>query len=173
MQTNLARAGWVGLLTLGLTAVGARAADDARINDSAFVRKASGAGIAEIKAGEIATQRANDAKVKAFAQRVIDDHTRANKELERLASRKGWTLSNTIDEKCQKELDKLSSTTAQEFDRTYMEGQLKAHEEAVKLFQSESENGQDADLKAWAGKILPTLREHLQMAKEACEKKDR
>ncbi|HEV8062738.1 MAG TPA: DUF4142 domain-containing protein [Gemmataceae bacterium] len=164
---------WVGPLAVALAVVGARAADDERIDDSAFVKKASSAGMAEVKAGEMALQKANDAKIKAFAQRMIDDHTKANRELEDLATRKGWTLPKTIDEKSQKELDSLASTTAQEFDRTYMEGQLKAHEAAVKLFENESRSGQDAALKSWAGKTLPTLQEHLQMAKEACQKKDR
>jgi len=163
---------WIGPLALALVVMGVRAADE-RIDDATFVKKACSAGLAEVKAGEMALQKAHEAKVKNFAQRMIDDHSKANRQLEELASRKGWTLSKTIDDKCQKDIDKLSGATAQEFDRMYMEGQLKAHEEAVKLFQHEADAGQDADLKSWANKTLPTLREHLQMAKDAGEKRDR
>ncbi len=172
MRRHFWKASWLAPLALALAVVGIRAADE-RFNDNTFVNKARSAGLAEVKAGEVAAQRAQDAKVKAFAQRMIDDHNKANRELEELAKRKGWTLATTIDEKCQKELDKLSSATAQEFDRSYMEVQLKAHEAAVKLFKQESEVGEDLDLKALAGKTLPTLQEHLQMAKEASAKKDR
>jgi putative membrane protein len=173
MRTHFWKASWLAPVALALAVLGIRAADDERFNDNTFVNKARSAGLAEVKAGEIAAQRAQDNKVKAFAQRMIDDHNKANREMEELAKRKGWTLATTIDDSCQKEIDKLSSATAQEFDRSYMEAQLKAHEEAVKLFQRESESGQDLDLKAWAGKTLPTLQEHLQMAKEASAKKDR
>ena len=173
MRRHFWKASWLAPLALALAVIGVRAADDERFNDNTFVNKARSGGLAEVKAGEIATQRAHDGKVKAFAQRMIDDHNKANREMEELAKRKGWTLATTIDDKCQKEIDKLSSATAQEFDRAYMEVQLKAHEEAVRLFQRESETGQDLDLKALAAKTLPTLQEHLQMAKDASEKKDR
>ena len=173
MRRHCWKATWLAPLALALAVIGVKAADDERILDNTFVNKARSAGLAEVKAGEIAAQRAQDAKVKAFAQRMIDDHNKANREMEDLAKRKGWTLATTVDESCQKELDRIAAATAQEFDRTYMEMQLKAHEEAVKLFQRESENGQDLELKALAGKTLPTLQEHLQLAKEACAKKDR
>jgi putative membrane protein len=150
-----------------------QAADDEKLTDGAFVKKASSASMAEVKAGELALQKTNNARIKSFAQKMVEDHRKANKELEALAGRKGWPMPKTVDEKCQRELDKLASATAQDFDRTYAEGQLKAHEEAVKLFQAESEGGQDDSLKTWAGKTLPTLREHLQLAKDLSDHKDR
>ena len=94
-----------------LAVVGIRASDGERFNDNTFVNKARSAGLAEVKAAGIAAQRASGAKVKEFAQRVIDDHNRANKDLEALAKRKGWELSSTIDESCQKEIDKISRAT--------------------------------------------------------------
>lgn len=164
---------WVGPMVLALAVAGARSAEDEKLDDAGFVKKVSSACQGELKAGEMALQKANDAKVKSFAQRIIDDHNRAGKDLEELASRKGWTLSKTIDDRCQKELDRLSSMTAQGFDHAFIESQIKGHEEAIKLFEKESKSGQDADLKEWARKTLPTLREHLQQAKEIGEKKDR
>ena len=163
------------LCSFGLVgfALALHAADDQKLNDATFVTKASSAGMAEVKAGELALQKTNNATIKSFAQKLIKDHKQANKELQTLAGRKGWALSKNIDDECQRELDKLASATAQEFDRTYLEVQLKAHESAVKLFQAEAEAGQDGSLKIWAGKTLPTLRDHLQMAKELSEHKDR
>jgi putative membrane protein len=160
-------------MVLALAVAGVRSAEDEKLDDAGFVKKVSSACMGELKAGEMALQKGNDAKVKSFAQRIIDDHNKASKDLEELASRKGWTLSKTIDDKCQKELDRLSSMTAQGFDQAFVEGQIKGHEEAIKLFEKESKSGQDADLKEWATKTLPTLREHLQQAKEIGEKKDR
>jgi putative membrane protein len=151
----------------------ARSGADEKLTDGAFVEKAHSAGLAEVKAGEMALQKASDAKVKTFAQRMIDDHAKANRELEALAARKGWILAQSVDEKCQKELDRLAGATAQEFDQLYVQGQVKAHEEAVKLFERESRDGQDNDLKSWATKTVPTLRDHLQLAKEASRAKER
>jgi len=164
-----ARGYLIAPVALAIMTLGSSGAVDERVDDSTFVKKACSAGMTEVKAGEMAIQKATDAKVKSFARRMIEDHSKANKELEALVTRKGWTASKTIDEQCQKELDKLSATDGKGFDRVYMENQLKAHEEAVKLFQKESESGQDPDLKAWAAKTLPTLQEHLRMAKETHE----
>ncbi len=160
---------WIGLVVLGLVGAVSRADDDKPMDDATFVKKASCGGMAEVKAAETALQKASDANVKQFAQRVVDDHAKANRELEDLASRKGWKVEKTIEEKHQKELDKLNGMSGQEFDKAYMDCQLKAHEEAVKLFKQESKSGQDPDLKAWATKTLPTLEEHLRLAQSASE----
>jgi putative membrane protein len=129
--------------------------------------------MAEVKAGELALQKTTDSRVRSFAQRMIKDHRKANKELESLATRKGLPMPSRLDDECQRQIDKLSSATAQDFDRLYMDSQLKAHQEAVKLFQTESRDGQDDALKNWAGKTLPTLQEHLQLAKQLTDRKDR
>jgi putative membrane protein len=174
MRSVCARSAWLSLVIVGLVGGTAIRADDEKpISDSEFVKKVSCAGMAEVKAGEIAMQKANDPKVKELAQKVIDEHTKANKELEELASRKGWTVEKAIEDKHQKEIDRLSNMSGQEFDKAFADCQVKAHEEAVKLFENESRSGQDADLKSWAAKTLPTLREHLELAKNLPEKKDR
>ncbi len=170
MKQFSGRGYWLGLFVIGAIAAGARADDNKPLDDATFVKKASCAGMAEVKSSEIALQKGTDAKVKQFAQRMVDDNGKANKELEELASRKGWKVETAIEEKHQKEIDKLNGMSGQEFDRAYMECQVKAHEMAVKMFKTESNSGEDADLKAWAAKTLPTLEEHLKMAREASEK---
>jgi putative membrane protein len=68
--------------------------------------------------------------------------------------------------KHQEMVSKLSALSGAEFDRKYMEHMVKDHEKDVAAFERESTKGSDADLKAWAAKTLPTLREHLQMARD-------
>jgi putative membrane protein len=63
-------------------------------------------------------------------------------------------------------MDKLAKATGAEFDRAYMAGQVKDHEDAVALFEKESKDGKDQKLRAWAKETLPTLRHHLKMARE-------
>jgi len=87
-----------------------------------------------------------------------------------LASSKGMTLPTALDEKQQQEVTKLSAMSGAEFDRAYSKMMLKDHEKDVKEFERESTSGKDPDLKAFAGKTLPTLQEHLKMARDTHSK---
>jgi putative membrane protein len=155
----------LGLAVLGLTA--ARGDESAKGGDQHFVHKASAAGLAEVNLGALAAKRASDPEVRKFAERMVRDHTKANKELIALANKKGLKVAEGMDAKHRKCEEKLLSLRGAAFDREYMDGQLKDHKEAVSLFEKESKSGKDEDLKAWAGKTLPHLREHLKMAQEA------
>ena len=66
--------------------------------------------------------------------------------------------------------ERLAQLTGADFDRQFMRQMVKDHKEAVSLFESQSKNGRDEDLKALAGKMLPTLRDHLKMAQEMADK---
>jgi len=95
----------------------------------------------------------------------VDDHSKANTELMTLASGKGITLPTALDEKHQKEVTKLSGMSGAEFDRAYAKMMLSDHNKDVSEFEKQSTRGSDPDLKAFATKTLPTLQEHLQMAR--------
>jgi putative membrane protein len=132
--------------------------------DSAFVTKAAMGGMAEVKLGQLATQKASNADVKSFAQQMVDDHGKANDELKQLASKKGVTLPTDIDAKHQATYDRLSKLSGAEFDRAYMQEMVSDHRMDVNEFRRESKSGADSDVKGWAAKTLPTLEHHLQMA---------
>jgi putative membrane protein len=138
--------------------------------DQEFVTKASAAGLAEVNLSQLATTRSRNAAVREFAQRMVVDHGKANRELLDMANRQQLTLAKTMDDKHQKMFEKLSKLDGAEFDRTYMDGMVKDHEEAVKLFTDESKNGKNDALKEWAGKTLPTLKKHLEMANDIAKK---
>jgi putative membrane protein len=124
----------------------------------------------------MALERAANADVKRFAQQMVDDHSKANQELMALASQKGMTLPNTLPIPAQATLSALSGVTGEEFDKCYVHDQIAAHIQAVGLFEAEAKRGQDPQLKAWAAKTLPALKEHLTTIKkmhEACEAKEK
>jgi len=123
-----------------------------------------------VNLSRIALKRASDAGVKKFAQHMIDDHEKANKELIKLADQKKFKVSATMDAEHQALSTKLLKLSGSEFDREYMKGQVKDHKDTVALFEKESKNGSDADLKKWADKTLPTLRKHLKMAQDTQSK---
>jgi putative membrane protein len=131
-----------------------------------FVNKVAISDMFEIQSSKLAEKMA-DAESKSFAQTMVKDHTKTSDELKELAGRIKATLPATLDDEHKKKLDDLSKLrNADQFDDAYDKIQVEAHEEAVKLFTAYSRNGDNAELKAWAGKTLPALQHHLEMAKK-------
>lgn len=138
----------------------------AAVSTPEFVKKATTAGMFEIQSSQLAEQKSQDPKVQDFAKMMITDHTKANDELKsKVQGMNGVEAPTTLDPKDQAQLDKLKSASGTKFLRQYRAAQIKGHREAVSLFKSYSEKGDNADLKAWAKTTLPTLEHHLKMAR--------
>lgn len=133
--------------------------------DAAFVEKASAAGLAEVAAGKAATEKGQSDAVKTFGQQMVDDHTKANDELTSLAQPKGVTVASAPMASDTKALATMSNLSGTAFDTAFKKKMVADHEKAIALFKKESASGNDADLKAFASKTLPTLQHHLEMAK--------
>lgn len=134
--------------------------------DMKFAMTAAQGGMAEVKLGQLAVDKASNPDVKAFGQRMVDDHTKANEQLKSVAANENVTLPTDVNAKDQAEYDKLSKLSGPEFDKAYMKGMVKDHEMDVKDFQKEANSGKDPQLKSFASTTLPILQSHLQMAKE-------
>lgn len=134
--------------------------------DSTFVTKAAMGNMAEVQMGQLAVQHASNPQVKQFGQRMIDDHSKANDELKKIASQKGETMPTTIDAKDKATIDRLSKLNGMQFDRAYMDDMVKDHRNDIAEFRRESQSGDDTDLKAFASQTLPTLQDHLKSAEE-------
>ena len=153
-----------GTLTATTTGVTGGTSSALEPSDKAFVERAGGAGLAEVQIGTLALQKASSADVKAFAQRMVTDHSKGNEELQQLATAKGVALPAEIDGDHKAALNHLTSLSGTEFDKAYMQHMVDDHQKAVALFEGAAASAQDIELKAWATKTLPTLREHLQLA---------
>jgi putative membrane protein len=134
--------------------------------DHHFVMDAATGGMAEVELGKLAADKATNADVKKFGQRMADDHGKANDELKSLAQSKQITLPNAVDAKHQATIDRLSKLSGEAFDRAYVQEMLKDHQKDVAAFRTESKSGKDPEVKAWAGKTLPTLEEHLKLIQD-------
>jgi len=135
--------------------------------DASFLKQAAENGHAEVESSRLALKRTSNATVKSFAQQMIDDHTRAGKELETLAKSKGVEVSKEPSVMQQGKIKLLGRAEGAAFDAQYAdEFGVKAHESTVQLFEKAQAEVKDADVKAWATKTLPTLRQHLQHAQE-------
>jgi putative membrane protein len=139
----------------------------AAVGDATFVKKAAISDMYEIQASQLAQTKAASADVKNFAGKMITDHTKTSDQLKSIVSSKsGLTLPKALDAQHKALLAKLKAASAATFDSTYAHQQLDAHQQAVMLFTSESQNGKDADLKKFATDTLPALQQHLSMAQQ-------
>lgn len=129
-----------------------------------FIKEAATSDMLEIDAAKIAEQKGN-ADEKQFAQQMITDHTKTSNELKGIvpADMKS-ALPTALDDSSQKKLDKLRDTKPEDFAGQYDSMQVSAHRDAVSLFERYAKGGADPKLKDWAGKTLPTLQHHLEMA---------
>jgi len=159
---------------LAAAAAGLAAAQEtaAPADDADFVSKAAVGGSTEVALSKMALERASDPEVKTFARRMVTDHTSANEKLLTLAGRKRINVPRTIDAKHQQALDRIARTQGSDFDKAYTKQMVTDHEETVTLFKNEASNGKDPDLKAFANQLLPTLQDHLKMARRLNGDKD-
>jgi putative membrane protein len=132
-----------------------------------FVKEVAISDMFEIQSSQIAQERGNGPE-KTFAATMIKDHTRTSEDLKSLASSGDVTaeLPTALDSSHQSELDKLKGLKGPDFSARYDKDQVSGHKDAVSLFERYAKSGDNPKLKDWAGKTLPTLRHHLEMAEE-------
>ena len=133
-------------------------------NATTFFTHVAQDGEAEVQLGELAQQKAADMKVKDFGARMQKDHSTANAELRAIVAKKGITVPGGPGPHAalKARLEKLQGTN---FDQAYMKAMVDDHTKAVREFEMATKSP-DEDVKAFAAKTLPTLREHLQMAQD-------
>ena len=131
--------------------------------DEKFIMDAAKGGHQEVEMGRMGVEKATNKSVKEFAQRMVDDHTKANNELEALAKQKGITLPANYSKDSAE--NKLSKASGAGFDHEYMNTMVTDHQKDVSEFEKEASSGTDPDIKSWAAKTIPTLRSHLDQAK--------
>jgi putative membrane protein len=137
--------------------------------DKAFVQAASAAGSTEIDAAKLATKQSQDKDVKNFAHHMMIDHTKLAMQL-KMAAPHGVTVP--MDNSDPSVLDSLKPLHGKEFDSAYIQRVgVQGHQQAVTAFQTEIDQGQNADLKKAAQKALPTIQKHLKMAQDLAAKK--
>jgi putative membrane protein len=139
-------------------------------SDATFALHAAQGGLAEVKLGQLALEKASNPEVKSFAQKMVDDHSKANDQLNAAAAKDRMTLPNTMNAKDQSLYNKLSDLSGAAFDKAYMKAMVKDHEEDIKEFQKEADKGANPDIKSFASSTLPTLQQHLDMAKSTEQK---
>jgi len=133
--------------------------------DMKFASTAASGGMAEVALSQIAASKAQNPQVKQFSQRMIADHTKANEELDAAAAKDGVKVPHVMTDADKAKAARLQKLDGAEFDREYASMMVQDHEKTVALFEKESNSGKDSNVKTFAQQTLPTLKEHLDMAK--------
>ncbi len=134
--------------------------------DRSFVMAAARGGLEEVELGKLAASKATDPDVKSFGQRMADDHSRANDKLRQVASTKGVAMPSDLDHKARGEYNRLAKLSGSEFDREYVRTMVKDHVKDVAEFNRETTRARDTAVRQFATDTLPTLQDHLKMAKD-------
>jgi len=137
--------------------------------DKTFVKEAAVGGMSEVELSKIA-QKSENVDVKRFADRMIQDHTKANEQLTEIATGLGVDIPKALDSNHERMREKLQTLHGKAFDEQYTHDMIEDHNKAVKLFLQEELSGQNTELKQFAQKTLPTLEEHQKMAPELSHK---
>jgi putative membrane protein len=135
-------------------------------DDSAmFIKEAGTGGLMEVAMGNIALKNASHANVKAFAQQMVTDHTKANNELSAIAKNAGIIIPTAFPPEKKAHMDKLKQLTGAEFDKQYMDMMVNDHQKTLELFKSGQKLVKDT-LVAFAKKTTPVIEGHYAKAKE-------
>jgi putative membrane protein len=130
-----------------------------------FVKEVAISDMFELQSNKLGTERGN-AQEKTFAAMMIKDHTKTSDELKAMVKSGDVKadLPTQLDSSHQGKLDKLGGYKGDDFTSEFASQQVSAHKEAVSLFERYAKGGDNPKLKDWAGKTLPALQHHLEMA---------
>jgi putative membrane protein len=133
--------------------------------DTAFMLKASLSNSAEIDLSTLASTKATNIAVKAFAQTMVADHTAAQAELKALGTTVGSAVKDTIDAAHVTLKTQLTALTGgRVFDSSYIWLQVADHQTALTSFQAEQTNGRKTSVVAYANTNLPKIQAHFTRA---------
>jgi len=136
--------------------------------DEDFLKEVAQASQIEVESSRLAMTKAQNPEVKAFAEKLVKEHTAASEELQGLVTRRGaaWKGDDPMFKARKQKHESLQKRTGAEFDKEYLEDMISDHESTIALFAKYALNASDTELKSFADKTQPSLREHLKMARD-------
>ena len=145
----------------------ARAALPVSTHDAAFARTAAQGGAAEVADAGQALQTSRNARVDAFANRMVADHSKADTRLTAIMRRQHIPQPATIGPENQAGYSRIEALTGRAFDAAYFDLERAAHKQTIALFTHEIQTGSDPDLVMFAKATLPVVKMHLAMLPKA------
>jgi putative membrane protein len=146
--------------------------NDAKEDDSEYLVDAAEVDLKEIELAKLAQTKSSNADVKAFAQMMIDQHTKASADTKALAGKKNISLPLALTDKGNEAFTDLNDKTGWDFDKAYADKMVDGHKKTIEKIEDAAEKAADPEIKAWATTMLPTLKAHLTHAEELKAKVD-
>jgi putative membrane protein len=157
------------VLALGLTVSisSAKAADATGPGGPSqdYVTKAAIGDLFEIASSKEALNKSHDSRIRAFAARMIKDHSAGSRTLKSIIKTQelAITLPSKLDDEHQQMLDRLKSAQSADFDKQYIALQTEAHQGALALHQGYAQSGLEPKLKVFAKQTVKIVGMHLKM----------
>jgi putative membrane protein len=142
-----------------------RAAGNLSYGDRNFVEETARDGMAEVEMARLAEQKASNPRVKEYARQLVEDHTKANEELKRIAAAQHFAAPAEIDGGARRKIDNLKELSGTKFDHEFLKHSIEDHEDNIKDFEEMTKDAENQDLKHFASTTLPRLHHHLEMAR--------
>jgi putative membrane protein len=146
------------------TGRGTQDPNELKVQDEKFFNQAASGGMLEVELGRLAAEKGASTQVKAFGQRMVTDHGKANQQLMQVAQSMRKAMPTQMLPEHRAHRDQMARLSGAEFDRMYMTHMLKEHRKDIASFEKQAQNGQDPALRSFAQQTLPVLREHRNMA---------
>lgn len=140
--------------------------NEVNVQDDKFFHQAASGGMLEVELGRLAAEKASNAQVKAFGQRMVTDHGKANQQLMQIATSMRKQVPTQLLPEHRAHRDQLSRLSGAEFDRMYMQHMVMEHKKDVTGFEQQAQRGTVPELRSFAQQTLPVLREHMTMAQQ-------
>jgi putative membrane protein len=159
---------------MGASATAATASGTAKLTaaDRKAIMDMAMSNMAEVEMGKMAQSKSQNADVKAFGQKMVDDHGKALTEVQTLAQSKGVTLPTELDAKHKALAAKLEKANGDAFDKAYTkQGGVAAHKDTLAKLQKASKAVKDTDVKGQVDKTIPVVQEHLKHAEQVASGK--
>ena len=134
--------------------------------DANFVKKVADANMTELQLAKVALENAEKQDVKDFANRMEKDHGNAQNQLKSIAEKMNVPIPEKVSTQHQQTIDRLSKLKGEAFDKAYAKAMVDDHTKVVAMFEKTEGKLQNPDLKKFAQDTLPTLKEHLELAKK-------
>ena len=137
--------------------------------DRQFMIEAARTDMIEAHEGQMAQDQAGRADVKTFAGTLVQDHTNSYVQLTALATKDGVEIPKGINTGKDRTIEQLVHLKGDSFDRQFVRDEIAAHRHALAIFKREAARAKDADVKAYAEKMIPVLEKHLHLAEECAK----
>ncbi len=143
-------------------------AEVGKLDLESYVQAAAIGDMFEIESARLVAERSQEPGIRSFAMTLIADHTKLQTQLKRLLAEDGHDalLPAKLDAPHMQMLERLEQTGGSDFDRLFVQAQVAAHKEAIRIHEAYYTTGEDHDLVGFAGEALKVVRRHHDMLKK-------